>query len=313
LNKLLRNEQGRLRNGWWIVLFIVVFLASQLAYHPVSKGLQQVGAGKGWLAPLPVGFLLLVTWICLRLRGEPLSGVGLRLDANWLRQIVSGAAFGAALMLAVTALIFLAGGVRFEFDPARGPIRLAAGAWLFIWAAVLEELLFRGFVFQRLIDGIGVTAALLVMGGLFAIAHWGNPSMEGSTMIWATIDTVLGAVLLGLAYLRTGSLALPIGIHFGWNWAQGSLLGFDVSGFSQSGWLVPHLLAKPEWFTGGAFGPEASIFSIVVDAAAVFLLCRWKGVARSARAVPRRSEKRPEAASQGGRPPPMRSVGIRCK
>jgi membrane protease YdiL (CAAX protease family) len=285
LNKLLRNDCGQLRNGWWILLFVAVFLVSQLVYHPVSRGLQHIGAGKGWLQPLPVVFLLLVTWICMRLRRQPLSGVGLRLDATWLRQVLGGIAFGAALMLAVTALIVLAGGVRFELDPARGLPALAYGVWFFVWVAVLEELLFRGFVFQRLVDGIGAPAALLLMAALFAIAHWGNPGMEGSTLVWATIDTGLGAILLGLAYLRTGSLALPIGIHFGWNWIQGSLLGFDVSGLTQSGWLLPHLLAKPQWMTGGAFGPEASIFSVVVDATAVLLLWRWKGPARKPRAM----------------------------
>ncbi len=96
LNKLLRNDHGRLRNGWWIVLFLAVFLANQFVYHPVSKGLQQLGAGKGWLAPLPVVLLLLVTWICMRLRGQPLSGVGLRLDARWLRQVLGGIAIGVA-------------------------------------------------------------------------------------------------------------------------------------------------------------------------------------------------------------------------
>ena len=280
MNKLLRNNEGRLRSGWWILLFLAVFLASQWVYHPVSKGLQHIGAGKDLLSPLPVIFLLLVTWICMRLRGEPLSGVGLRLDAKWLREVLAGIAFGTVLMLTVAALIFLAGGVRFGLDPARGLAAFATGVWFFTWAAVLEELLFRGFVFQRLVDGIGATAALLVMGVLFAAAHWGNPGMDSGTLVLATIDTVLGAILLGLAYLRTGSLALPIGIHFGWNWAQGSLLGFDVSGFTQSGWLLPHLLAKPQWFNGGAFGPEASIFSVIVDVTAVLLMWRWKGWAR---------------------------------
>lgn len=279
MKNLLRDNQGRLRSGWWILIFLAVFLASQLVYHPVSKGLQYLGVGKAWLLPLPVVFLLLVTWICMRLRREPLSGVGLRLDAKWLRQALYGIAFGAVLMLAVTALIVLAGGVRFELEPARGLAALSAGVWFFAWGAVLEELLFRGFVFQRLVDGIGAPAALLLMAALFAVAHWDNPGMEGSTFVWATIDTALGAILLGLAYLRTKSLALPIGIHFGWNWVQGSLLGFDVSGFTQSGWLVPHLLAKPQWLSGGAFGPEASVFSVAVDLTAVLLLWRWKGVA----------------------------------
>jgi membrane protease YdiL (CAAX protease family) len=278
LNQLLRDNQGRLRNGWWILLFLAVFLASQLAYYPMSKGLQSIGAGKAWLLPLPVVFLLLVTGICTRLRREPLSSAGLNLNAKWLHEALVGIAFGAVLMLAVAALIYLAGGVRFELDPKRGIAALAYGVWFFTWGAVLEELLFRGFVFQRLVNGIGAPIALLVMAALFAIAHLDNPGMQGSTLVWATIDTGLGAILLGLAYLRTASLALPIGIHFGWNWVQGSLLGFDVSGFTQSGWLAPHLLAGPQWLNGGAFGPEASVFSVVVDVTAILLFWRWKRV-----------------------------------
>ena len=286
LNKLLRNDRGRLRNGAGILLFLAVFVASQWVYHPVSRGLQQAGVAKAWLAPLPVVFVLLVTWICMRLRGQRLSGVGLTLDAAWLRQVLGGVAFGAAEMLGVAAVILLAGGVRFELDPTRGITALADGVWLFAWVALLEELLFRGFVFQRLVDGLGDLPALLVMAVLFTAAHWGNPGMEGRTLVSATLDNGLGAILLGLAYLRTGSLALPIGIHFGWNWTQGSWLGFDVSGLAQAGWFHAHLLAGPQWLNGGAFGPEASVFAVLVDATAVLLLWRWKGTAQRRRTVP---------------------------
>ena len=279
MNQLLRNDQGQLRNGWWILIFIAVFMASQLAYHPVSKWLQHVGADRSSLSPLPVFFLLLVTWICVRLRRQPLSDVGLRLDAKWLRLVLFGLAFGSAQMLAVAALILGAGGVRFTLDAAGGLTALAYGAWVFAWVALLEELLFRGFVFQRLVDGIGAHAALLLMAALFAIGHWGNPGMEGATELWASVDLALGGILLGLAYLRSGSLALPIGMHFGWNWIQGAWLGFDVSGLHQAGWLLPHLLDQPQWLSGGAFGPEASVFAVVVDSVAVLLLWRWKGVA----------------------------------
>jgi membrane protease YdiL (CAAX protease family) len=284
LNKLLRNANGQIRNGWWILIFAAIFIASQFVYRPVSKGLQHIGLDKTWLEPLPVVFLLLITWICLRLRRQGgLASVGLSMDAAWLRQLLAGIAFGGVEMLALVALILLAGGVQFELDPARGLAALGLGAWSFAWAALIEELLFRGFVFQRLVDGIGAPLAVAVMAALFALAHWGNPGMEGGTLVAASIDTALGAAMLGLAWLRTGSLALPIGIHFGWNWVQGSVLGFGVSGFAQAGWLHPHLMAKPQWLTGGAFGPEASVFSIVVDVVAIALLWRWKGTSRAAR------------------------------
>ena len=276
MQKIFFDPQGRLRNGWWIAAFAAIFIASQGVYRPVSKALQHQGVEGIWLSPLPVVFLLLVTWACTRLRGDHLSSIGLQLDGRWLRQALLGAAIGTAAMLAVTGMICVAGGVRLGLDPARSLGALATGAWVFVFVALLEELLFRGFVFQRMVAGIGARPALLFMAALFAIAHWGNPGMEGATRVWATVDTALGATMLGLAYLRTGSLALPIGIHFGWNWVQGSLLGFDVSGMDQAGWLIPEFLGKPQWLTGGSFGPEASIFAVVVDAAMVLLLWRWK-------------------------------------
>lgn len=152
---------------------------------------------------------------------------------------------------------------------------------MFAWVVLLEELLLRGFVFQPMVDGIGAWPALEAMALMFALAHWGNPGMHGATLVWATIDTALGAIQLGLTYLRTRRLTLPIGIHFGWNWAQGSLLGFDVSGLNQAGWLLPEMRGKPQWLSGGACGPEASIFAVLVDATAVLLMWRWKGSAHA--------------------------------
>jgi membrane protease YdiL (CAAX protease family) len=276
---LLRDSHGRLRNGWWILLFIAVFLASRLPYHPLSKALQSQGFDGAWLAPLPALFVLLVTWVCMRLRKQPLAAVGLALDARWLRHALFGIVFGGTTMVVVAASIAAAGGVRFHLDPAHGLMALAIGAWSFAGVALFEELLFRGFVFQRLVDGAGAMIAQVSMAILFAVAHWDNPGMEGATQVWATLDTALGAILLGLAFLRTGSLALPIGIHFGWNWMQGSVLGFDVSGIGQAGWLSPELLDKPQWLSGGTFGPEASVFAVLVDVASIVLLWRWKGVA----------------------------------
>lgn len=280
MKQILRDRHGSLRNGWWILAFLALFVVSQPVYKLVSRAMQQHGFDGAWLSPLPVAFLVLVTYACLRLRGESLSAVGLRPDFSWAREAFLGTGLGIALIVLVTGFIIATGGVSFSLDPARSLGALARGAWLFAWVVMLEELLFRGFVFQRMVDGVGAWPALLAMALLFALAHWGNPGMEGATLVWATVDTALGAVLLGLAYLRTQRLALPIGIHFGWNWAQGSLLGFDVSGLDQAGWLLPQMLGKPQWLTGGEFGPEASIFAVLVDTAAVILMWRWKGSVR---------------------------------
>lgn len=273
---LFKDAHGSIRNGWWILAFLAVFLASQPAYRFVSRLLKQQGIDGSLLSPLPFLFLLAVTWVCLRARRESITDVGLRPDAPWLQEAATGVGIGAVLMLLVTGLIVAAGGAHFRLDPGWTPSSLLSGAWIFLWVVLLEELLFRGFVYQRLIDGIGARSATALGACVFAAAHWGNPGLEGTAFLVATVDTALGAVLLGLAYLRTRRLALPIGIHFGWNWVQGSVLGFDVSGMEQTGWLLPELADRPAWMTGGAFGPEASIFAVLIDAVAVLVMWRWK-------------------------------------
>ena len=110
--------------------------------------------------------------------------------------------------------------------------------------------------------------------------------MDGATKFWASLDLALGAILLGLAYIRTRSLALPVGIHLGWNWAQGYLLGFGVSGIDQSGWFKPLFQGKAEWLTGGNFGPEASVFAVIVDLVFIALLWKWKGSRKSNATIP---------------------------
>lgn len=277
------DSNARLRNGWWILVFVALMLASRFAYTPVSRALQDFGVPPDALEPLRFGFLLLVTWICVRLRGEPLSSIGFVLDARWARELGAGAFLGIASALLAVAMIWASGGVRLELDPARSVATLAYGAYVFLFVALFEETLFRGFVFQRLVAGTSAWFALLASGLVFATSHWGNPDMHGATLAWATLELFLGAVLLGLAWLRTRSLALPVGLHFGWNWALGNVLGFDVSGFAQAGWFRPTLLDRPEWVSGGAFGPEASVFAVVVDVALIVLLWGWKGA--SARAA----------------------------
>ncbi|MEO6138420.1 MAG: type II CAAX endopeptidase family protein [Luteimonas sp.] len=277
MHAIFRNPDGQLRNGVWILAFIALFLASRFVYHPISLAIQHLNVGAAWLAPLPFLFVLLVTWACVRLRHERLSSVGFKIDQRWAGEAVTGIVIGTFAMLAIATLIMAVGGVHLALDPARSLGALGSAAWVFACVALFEETLFRGFVFQRMVDGTGVWVAQLSLALLFAVAHWDNPGMERATQVLATVDTGLGAILLGLAYLRTRSLALPIGIHFGWNWAQGALLGFHVSGFAQAGWLQAMVLDKPQWITGGQFGPEASVFAVIVDLLTIVLLWRWRG------------------------------------
>jgi membrane protease YdiL (CAAX protease family) len=284
VRKFLFDADQKLRNGWWALLFLACVLATTLAYTPLSHWLQSLGVAKDWLHPAPVLMVLLATWVCTRLRRERLDSVGLRLDRRWGGEFAAGVALGGGSLLLAAGLIAAIGGVRFELDPARSLGNLAFGLYLFVSVSVLEELLFRGFLFQRLVAGMGAWPTQFALAALFAIAHWGNPGMEGVTKVWATIDIALAAVMLGLAWLRTRSLALPIGLHLGWNWTQGHLLGFGVSGMDLTGWWHPVFQGLPTWITGGEFGPEASVFGVVADLVMLAVVWKWP---RQARESPR--------------------------
>lgn len=280
MRTLFLNDRQQLRNGWWITIFVVCIAVTRVLHEPLKNVLKSLDVYDAWRHPLPVLMILLATWACMRMRRQPLSTIGLRLDRRWASELACGSALGIAMMALTTAMIAATGAVRFELDPSHGIGALAMGLYVFGFAALLEELLFRGFVFQRLIDGIGAWGAQITLAVLFAAAHSGNPGMEGAARLWATLDIGLAAAMLGLAYLRTRSLALPLGLHLGWNWMQGSVLGFGVSGHEHAGWWRPiHSGGQPAWLSGGEFGPEASIFSVVTTLIAIGLLWRWRGTA----------------------------------
>jgi membrane protease YdiL (CAAX protease family) len=269
----------RLRNGWWMLLFIAFIALTRVVYAPVSRAIEAAGLHEAWREPLPFLLTLLATWACLRLRRESLADAGWQMDRRWFAQACIGVALGLGSLLLAAALIAATGGLTFSLDPARSVGALAWGAYVFLFVALLEENLFRGFLFQRFVAGAGPWAAQLALALLFALGHWDNPGMDGITRVVASVELALAALMLGLAYLRTRSLALPVGIHFGWNWAGGSLMGFGVSGIDQAGWFLPVFGDQPTWLTGGAFGPEASVFGIAADLLLIGLLWRWKGLA----------------------------------
>ena len=299
MNALFFDEDQRLRNGWWVLLFLAVLVIGIIGLNLVGPVFKRFGIRSGtWVEAVLFLISMLATWICTRLRKEPLRSVGFRMDRRWAKELVWGTVLGAGVMLLAAAMLWAVGGVTWELHPGRSFQALGYGLWVFTLVALFEENVFRGFIFQRLIDGMGIWPTQVLLAVLFGIVHWGNPGMQGATKFWATLDIALAAIFLGLAYLRTRSLALPIGIHLGWNWTQGNVLGFGVSGTTgQPGWLKPLFLGKPDWVSGGAFGLEASVFGVVAVLIGIFLLWRWKGSTSAAPATdPVSGSWRPESA-----------------
>ncbi len=114
------------------------------------------------------------------------------------------------------------------------------------------------------------------MADYFLLTHLNNPGMTGVVRVLASINIFIASLVFGLAFIRTKSLAMPLGIHFMANFIQGGLLGFGVSGTDQSGLLSPVFSKAPVWLTGGQFGLEASILGLVCVVVTLILLYKWK-------------------------------------
>lgn len=186
-------------------------------------------------------------------------------DLPWataLPEFGKGVAAGAGLFALVAAIAAIAGAYRItgRGDPADIILPLISTA---IMPAFMEELMFRGILFRWLEEFGGSWAALIVTSALFGLVHSQNP---GATWFSSFAIAVEAGLLLGGSYMLTRSLWMPIGLHAAWNFTQGPILGVPVSGNQVHG-LFHAQLSGPTILSGGTFGLEASIISILVCAA----------------------------------------------
>lgn len=178
-----------------------------------------------------------------------------------------GLALGALLIGIVVAALALARVAKFD---AGGAFVRAGLPGVAILAGTFEELVARGVVLRNLENVFGSFAAIALSALLFASLHIGNP---GATPLSIAALGIEGGVMLGAVYVATRSLWWTAGIHAAWNFTQTGLFGIADSGHSGQGLLRTELVG-PDWLTGGAFGIEASLVSVVlcVIVAALFLI-----------------------------------------
>lgn len=199
------------------------------------------------------------------------------------RVLGRGTLLGLGLFAAVTVVLAVCGVYRItgwgSFGGALGTLGLMTSV------AVAEELLFRGVVFRIVEELTGTWGALVVSGLVFGGLHLINP---GATVWGAVAIAVEGGAMTAAAYAATRSLWLPIGLHLGWNFAEGGIFGSVVSGSSHAnGSLLTGSVHGPLALAGGSVGPEAGLPSILICTVLTVLLVRQAH--RSGRIRPRRT------------------------
>lgn len=183
-----------------------------------------------------------------------------------------GLGIGILYFILVTGCMALLGGYRFGDIHWDGKALLTS-LMVFLVVAVGEETLFRGIVFRMIEERWGTWAALVISALIFGFVHITNQNAT----VWSSVAIAVEAgLLLGAAYKWSGSLWLPIGIHWAWNFFQGPVFGFAVSGGERSYSLVQPVIEGSDWLTGGSFGAEASVPAFVLGLAfaVVFLMAK---------------------------------------
>lgn len=199
--------------------------------------------------------MLVYGWVVRRTEKRPSTEVerkGAVAPTSW------GTLIGVGLFGMVILNIAFLGGYHVH---GTGSVSSAVGLLGFMAAAaVTEELLFRGVVQRILEERVGTWISLSFTSVIFGAMHLLNPhaSLWGAVVIALTAGTMLGA-----AYLATRKLWLPIGIHFGWNFAASGIFSTEVSGNGTPQGILDASTSGPVLLSGGDFGPEASLYTLV--------------------------------------------------
>lgn len=179
-------------------------------------------------------------------------------------ELLFGCLWGALLIGSCALLIVVTSDVHHDRGAGVPWLELLA---VFVPAAIHEELLFRGYAFQKLHRRNRVFA-LAFVALVFAGLHFNNPSVS-----WLGLANIfLGGILLGLAYERYARLWFPIGLHLAWNITSGPILGHEVSGYQTMVTLFIEREHGPSWLTGGDFGIEGSVWMTVTEVVGIALL-----------------------------------------
>ena len=256
---------------WLLAAHAVAFRAAE----GIATRFVWSAVGQDLLVNLFVLFLLLLGFTVLNWIGTRQGGVRLanalpkRATAReeWSRGAVIG---WAAALVAVIPMV-IGGALHPQFS---GVPPAWAGAVVSVISlalgALASEVAFRGFLFKRLIDATGPTTATILLSLIYALV--GSLGPNGTSLSF--VVTIVAGVLFSMAYLRTHALWLGWGMHFAWAAATAVVLGLPVAGVASYSSLVQTDTTGPTWLTGGVYGPDGALFTVIVFLVAMAVVYR---------------------------------------
>ncbi len=289
-NLFIDPRTGIIRAGWRIAIFIGLFMVFNVVLMTGTRAIlgRLPATGTVWFLVLGTAATLAAFITSKYVTKKPLHSLGLN-QRIAVRDLFMGIGISALIMAGMYVLLWSLGYLEFKgfswwadsshtlsaFSMASLG-GLAAMIIRFTIVAWWEELAFRGIFLQYISSSLSLKWGVILSTVAFALVHAGNPSAT----VLSTVLIMIITLQLVYAYLKSGQLWLPIGLHLGWNFFQASIFGF-----ASSGHVSPSLISQdpvgPDWLSGGAFGAENSIFIVPLTLASFYIMHLWVKRTRS--------------------------------
>lgn len=280
------KNKKKLPNFIWAIILSLIFmyggsLMGSLATVPLFLALRNIPLffnNKDLLSLLitlfSFAFISLLVFFRVKvIEKRSFSSIGFNKN-NWLKKYSLGFLIGLAMMSIIVLILFPFGYITVEKNPIQ-PVGVSAIASvlviLFGWIiqGATEEIVTRGWLLNVLSTKYNKGVGLLISSTLFGLMHLTNPNVN----YIAVINIILVGLFYGLYVIKTNDLWAVCGMHSAWNFAQGNIFGFKVSGLDVSvGSLIDLNLVGSDFVTGGIFGPEAGIIATFILLASIRIL-----------------------------------------
>lgn len=288
MNIFYNHRERRVRSGWRLTIQFILMEEFIFLGYLILPGYTTTLTGEA----LVTGFAMIASvWLCAQyLDRRPVPDLGLHIKGVWVLEYVLGLLASAVAMLFIFITEWSFGWLTVD-EYAWNVFHSNAYIWYIIGYLVLmmfigfyEELMFRGYQLTNLLEGLAtgkndkkgaVIGAILISSASFGFVHLSNPHAS-----WLSALNIMSAgIMLAIPFFVTGRLGLSIGLHAGWNFVEGSILGFPVSGLAYEHTMITITQHGPQTWTGGAFGPEGGMLGIIGIAMIIVIELIYFGIA----------------------------------
>jgi Predicted metal-dependent membrane protease len=295
---MFKNRFGQLRSGWKIaimmgiaiiamILCVAVFgiIISIIAMPKATvDGVLDTGKLKDEIIALQnsqlftiitmavqeIIFILTPVIIWKFFFKRPLSNMGLTSLKKGAKELLVGLLFGIVSFSFVFVLLIFTGNAKVESWTPQFNINQLIFIPIFIAVGFAEEIFTRGYIMSTLRQTRNLPVIVLVSSAIFALMHGGNKGVS----ILAFVNLALVGILFAFMYLKSGNIWMCIGYHITWNYFQGYVYGFKVSGTDSSG-IITTITKTNNFWNGGAFGPEGGLFVTIIIILGIFFVINY--------------------------------------